>query len=425
MVQPFLPENLDTAARLAVSGLVGLAVGIERQRSGHAVGSDQDFAGIRTFLLLGLLGGLGGLLLTHDASLLGVVLVAAGAALTVGAYVVTAQKGSAHAIDGTTEVAALVVLALGVLAGGGALSTAAGLGALVVLVLAEKRFLHGWVEHLDETELRAALQFAVLALVVLPILPETIATPVGVITPRATWMLVLIISGLNFAGHLARRIVGGHRGYAVAGALGGLVSSTAVTWGFSRNSRQHESRRPAYAAGVIAASTVLFPRVLVVVFLLNASVALAVWPYFVAPLVAGILCSLWTTRMPAASQTASDQAPANPLQLGAALQMAVLFQFVLLLMAFVRSRFGDAGIYTTAALFGVTDVDAISVAMTRMNDGDFASIAARAIAVAVASNTLAKAVIAAAIGRGAFRTRTVLALVLMLASLLASLVLLP
>jgi uncharacterized membrane protein (DUF4010 family) len=425
MAEPFFPETLDTAARLAVAGLVGLAAGIERQRSGHTVGPAPDFAGTRTFLLIGLLGGLGGLFITHDAQLAGVALVAAGALLVVGAYVMTAKKDTENAIDGTTEVAALVVLALGMLAGGGALRLTAGLAALVVLALAEKNRLHGWVDHVDPVEMRAALHFAVLALVILPLLPATIASPVGEFTPRATWILVLVISGLNFAGHLARRVIGRERGYAVTGALGGLVSSTAVTWGFARSSQDDAALRPAYAAGVTAASTVLFPRVLVLVLLLNPRVALSAMPYFAAPFLVGAACSWWFARTPSAPGEAVIESPRSPLRLGAALQMALVFQLALLLMTFVRGQFGDAGIYTTAALFGVTDVDAISVAMTRTNDAAFAPVAARAIVVAVASNTAAKAVIAATVGRGAFRTRATLALTAMLASMLTSLALVP
>jgi len=424
MSMPIFPETLDTAARLAVATLVGLAVGIERQRSGHTVGPDQDFAGPRTFLLIGLLGGLGGLFITHDAALVGSALVAAGALLAVGAYVMTARGKSEHAIDGTTEAAALVVLALGLLAGGGALKFAAGIGALVILALAEKHRLHGWVDHLDPVEMRAALHFAVLALVVLPILPTTIPTPVGDLTPRATWMFVLIISALNFGGHLARRVVGRERGYAVTGALGGLVSSTAVTWGFARSSRDEEILRPAYAAGVVAACTVLVPRVAVVTFALDRDVGIAILPYLAAPFIAGTAFTSWVARAPSVSQSSAEEAPRNPLRLGAALQMALAFQVVLLLMALVRTKFGDAGVYTTAALFGTTDVDAITVAMTRMDQGGFATVAARAIVVAVSSNTLVKLIIAATIGRGAFRVRVTLALGVMLAALVASLVLL-
>lgn len=425
MPSPVFPDSLDTAARLAVAGLVGLAVGIERQRSGHASGPHQHFAGTRTFLLIGLLGGLGGLFVANDAALVGTALVAAGALLAVGAYVMSARRGTADAVDGTTEAAALVVLALGLLAGGGALRLASGAGALVVLVLAEKRRLHSWVNRLDPAEMRAALHFAVLALVILPLLPATLPSPIGTLTPRGTWIFVLLISALNFSGHVARRLVGVERGYAVTGALGGVVSSTAVTWGFARESRRDASMGDAYAAGVIAACTVLFPRVLVVVTLLNHDVALAAVPYLVAPCAAGVVFTWWTgrTHQAAASPVASSEL--SPLRLGAALQMAVAFQLVLLLVTIVRHRFGDAGVYTSAALFGATDVDALAVAMTRSGDGAFAAVAARAIGVGIVSNTVLKIGVALVIGRGAFRRWTVLALTVMLAALVGSLVLLP
>ena len=420
-----LPETLDTATRLAVAGLVGLAVGIERQRSGHASGPHQHFAGTRTFLLIGLLGGLGGLFIAYDAQLVGAGLVFAGAALVVGAYIMTARRGTAAAIDGTTEAAALIVLALGTLAGGGALRLTSGIAALVVLALAEKQVLHRWVGRLDPTEMRAALQFAVLALVVLPVLPSTIATPIGTLTPRATWIFVLIISALNFAGHLARRLVGPAHGYALTGALGGMVSSTAVTLGFSRESAKHVALRVAYATGVVAACTVLLPRVLIVTTLLNHDVARWLWPLLLPPFAIGVLMSWWMSRQHTTSKQADAAGLHSPLGLVSALQMAVAFQVVLLILAFVRTRFGDAGIYTSAAIFGTTDVDALTIAMTRAEPGVRASVSARAIGVGIASNTIVKLSLVLAIGRGVFRVRTSIALVVMLAVLIASLLLIP
>lgn len=419
------PDSLDTAIRLAVAGLVGLAVGIEREHSGHAIGPAQHFAGTRTFLLIGLLGGLGGLFVACDAVLAGTALVAAGALLVVGAYVVTARSGTAHAVDGTTEAGALVVLALGVLAGGGALRLASGIGAVVVLALAEKRRLHGWVNRLDPIEMRAALQFAVLALVVLPLLPATLASPLGELTPRATWIFVLIVSALNFSGHVARRIVGVERGYAVTGALGGVVSSTAVTWEFARESQRETAHGAAHATGVVAASTVLFPRVLIVVTLLNRDVAMATLPYLAAPFLAGTGFAWWTGRLRHSAKGVEQTAELSPLRLGAALKLAAAFQLVLLLMVIVRRQFGDAGVYTSAALFGATDVDALSVAMTRSGEAAFATVAGRAIGVGIASNTALKLGVSLVVGRGDFRLRASFALAVMLAALIGSLLLLP
>jgi len=420
-----LPETLDTATRLAVAGLVGLAVGIERERSGHASGPHQHFAGTRTFLLIGLLGGLGGLFVAYDAQLAGAALILAGARLVVGAYVMTARRGTADAVDGTTEAAALLVLALGVMAGGGTLRLTSGIAALVVLALAEKQLLHRWVSRLDPIEMRAALHFAVLALVVLPVLPSTIATPVGALTPRTTWMFVLIISALNFAGHLARRMVGPAHGYALTGALGGVVSSTAVTLGFSRESAKHAALRVAYATGVVAACTVLLPRVLVVTTLFNHDVALRLWLFLAPAFAGGVLMTWWMSRQHSTSKHADSAELRSPLGLASALQMAVAFQVVLLILAYVRTRFGDAGIYTSAAIFGTTDVDALTIAMSRAGTGVSASVAARAIGVGIASNTVVKLGLTLAIGRGAFRVKAGIALVVMLAILIGSVLFIP
>jgi uncharacterized membrane protein (DUF4010 family) len=213
---------------------------------------------VRTFLLLGLLGGLGATLSDLAGPAVGLVVVAAGATLVVGAYIVTARSGD---VDGTTEVSALVVLAAGALAGTGHLALASGLSALTALVLVEKGRSHALVHRLHSETLEAAARFAVLALVVLPLLPEGPLGPAPGLRPRELWALVLLFSGLSFGGFLALRLAGPDRGYALAGLLGGLVSSTAVTLSFSRESRHETAPGRALGSGVIAACTVLLVRV--------------------------------------------------------------------------------------------------------------------------------------------------------------------
>ena len=213
-------SNVARAANLEGAALIGLGVGLEREWSGHASGPNARFAGLRTFLLLGIVGGVAGLLLSVGSMAAGSVAMAGGMALGVAAYVATVRRPNTE-IDGTTQTAALAVLVLGALAGIGWLALAAGAGSVIVLALSEKTRLHWLVRRLSERELRAALQFAVLALVVLPLLP---AGPIGgplAIRPRALWTIVLFFSALNFAGFVARRAVGPTVGYAVAGMLGG------------------------------------------------------------------------------------------------------------------------------------------------------------------------------------------------------------
>ena len=189
----------ETPLRLAVAGLVGMAVGLEREWSGHATGPGARFAGIRTFTLIGAIGGVAGLLLEATAELMAVVLVLAMAALTLAAYVIASSK-TADAVDGTTETAALLMLGGGLLAGLGELRLASGIAAVTVLLLAEKETIRGFIKRIGREELQAALQFAVLALVVLPLLPEGPYGPLGGVRPRALWTVVLVFSGVNFAG---------------------------------------------------------------------------------------------------------------------------------------------------------------------------------------------------------------------------------
>ncbi|HEY7026006.1 MAG TPA: DUF4010 domain-containing protein [Gemmatimonadales bacterium] len=390
---------------LVVAALIGLAVGIEREWSGHASGPHARFAGVRTFFLLGIIGGAAGLLVNADAELTGAVLIAGGAALSVAAYVMAARRGP-ESIEGTTETAAIAVLAIGALAGTGATGLAAGVGAVVVLALREKTALHRLVGRIGDVEMRAAFQFAVLALVILPLLPAGPYGPLGGVEPRKLWLVVLIMSGLSFIGYVARRVVGTSHGYAVTGILGGVISSTAVTLNFSRRSREHQTLAVPLAIGVIGACTVLPVRVLVVTLALNSSLALPLIPYLAPPFVVGlawVLIPLLRHRVKAEREKDEDESR-NPLRLGSAIGMAIGFQAVLMLVAFVRERFGDQGVLPTAALLGFTDMDALTLAMNRLgNNEQTLSLAARALSIGIISNTVLKLGIATVLGRGRFR----------------------
>ena len=396
---------LASALHLAIAGLVGLAVGLEREWSGHASGPRARFAGIRTFFLLGLLGGTAGLLLWLGFAAAGAALLGMGALFVAVAYVMAVRRAEAE-LDGTTEGAALVVLGLGALAGVGELGLAGGATPLVVLALGEKERLHGLVHRIGERELRAALEFAVLALVVLPLLPVGPYGPLGGVRPRALWGIVVLLSGLNFAGYLARRAIGPDRGYGLTGLLGGLVSSTAVTLQFARTSREVPRFGASLALGVIAASTVLIPRVTLVSAVLNPAVAVALLPYVIPPLLVGAaLVLLALRRRDPAGEPVPDEA--TPLRLASAIQMAVLFQAAMMAVTAVRHLWGDSGVLASAVLLGLTDLDALTVSMSRVaQSGDGVALAAQAIGVGLLSNTIVKLALAATVGTGRFARAT-------------------
>jgi uncharacterized membrane protein (DUF4010 family) len=413
---------IDRAATqaLIVATLGGAAVGLERQWSGHADGPQARFAGIRTFAMLGALGGLSGWMWTLGATALAAVLLAGAIALTVAAY----AAASRVEVDGTTEVAALIVLASGVLAGMGDLRVASGIIAVDLLLLVEKSRLHAIAQRLDDVELRAGVRFAVMALVVLPLLPEGPYGPFGAVRPRQLWMLVLFFSGLSFLGRVLDRMLGPTRGYLVSGAIGGLVSSTNVTLTFARSSRREPSLARPLARGAIAANAVLFLRVCAAVAVLNAALLVPLMRYLAAPAaIAALAVAIGTRREPPRAD-ASAVAPRNPLQLVAAVQMAALFQIVLIAVPLVDRQFGQLGHLTTAAILGLTDVDALTVSMAReVAPTVSADIAGLAIAIGILANTLLKAAIALVLGDRQFRTIVAATLAVMAAATVASIAL--
>ena len=399
--------DTDPLVGLGVATLIGLVIGIERQWSGHATGPQARFGGVRTFFMLGLIGGLSGVFLQGGWTAPATVLLAGGAGLLLAAYIISSRRPGADA-DATTEVAGLVVLALAVVAVLGWYLLAAGISALVVLALREKKLLHRAVDRIGEDEFRAAVQFAVLALVVLPLLPEGPYGPLGGLRPRALWGVVLLFSGLSFAGYIARRVAGPDLGYPITGLLGGVLSSTAVTLHFSRQSRREPRFSSPLALGVLAACTVLLPRVTIVAAILNPAVALALLPYLIPPAIVGtiILLTVFLRRNKDKAGTAEFE-DKSPLRLWTAIQMAAALQAVIMAITFVRETWGSPGILASAAVLGLTDVDALTLSMSTMGEGEaVVALGAQAIAVGIMANTILKLTLALVLGSGSYRWRT-------------------
>lgn len=410
-------NELELVARLAIAALAGMAVGLEREWSGHATGPHARFAGIRTFFLIGAIGGISGWLLDSAAPLVAAALLLATGALIVAAYLTAAGRG-AQAIDGTTETVAILVLGVGLLAGMGFLRVASGAVAVILLVLGEKDLIRRFVGRIGQEEMRAALQFAVLALVVLPLLPEGPIERLGGMEPRALWAVVLLFSGLNFAGYLARRALGDSRGYPVMGALGGLVSSTLVTLSFSRQSRQEPASALPMAIGTVAACTVLIPRVLGVTLILNPALlpraALGLAPIFTLGV---LLVLLGWKHLLEGNPGHPPPPPRNPLQFRSALLMGLGFQVVLILLREVTQRFGEAGVLASAAVLGLTDMDALTYGMNRLAEApELVALAAMAITLGVTVNSAFKSLLGGVLGSGPYRRLILPALLLLTAA---------
>lgn len=404
---------------IVVAALGGAAVGVERQRSGHASGADARLGGVRTFTLIGGASGLAGWLMTippTNGGAVGIVLAAGAVALVIVSYVATSRRD----VDATTEAAALVVIGAGLAAGLGWLALASAVIAVSTLLLIEKSTLHALVGRIDDEELRAAARFGVMAIVILPLLPAGPFGPFQGIKPRELWILVLFFTGISFGGYLARRLFGAGRGYPIAGLLAGIVSSTNVTFTFARLSRHDRAMARPLALGAVGACTMLFPRVLAATSVLNLAVARALWPYLAAPFAVGVFALLLLWRRSSDEVGAADM-PSNPLQFGPALQMAVLFQAVLFAVDAARRWFGDAGLLTSGAVLGLTDVDALTISMSRLSGtGLTPAIAAQAIAIGIGANCVLKAGLAVGLGASRFSQITAVVLAAMAASLAAA-----
>lgn len=422
--------ELDLAARLAVAALAGLAAGIERERSGHATGPNARFAGVRTFFLFGLAGGTAGLLAASGFALGAAMLLGAGGAFAVAAYLAATRRPAPEgatdpALDGTTEVAALAVLAIAMLAGLGHLGVAAGAAALMTLALGEKTRIQGWVRRLGEREFAAALQFAVLALVVLPLLPRGPLPQLAGIMPRSLWTIVLAICGINFAAYVAVRLVGASRGSLVTGLLGGLFSSTLTTLTFARRSREQPELAGALATGALAACSVMPLRVLAVGWLLEPQLAAPLRPYaFVTSGVGALVVALLRRRDAVADGIAPAAPKGSPLRLAASLRLAALFQLGFWLTDALREHLHPRSLVATGALLGLIEMDMLAATMARVAADDLlAVVAAQAVAAGIAADTALKLGLVLALGAPAYRRRAGVGLALLFGATLAVLAL--
>jgi uncharacterized membrane protein (DUF4010 family) len=385
--------------RLLVAGLLGGLIGLERERSEARAGGRAHFAGVRTFPIFAIMGA-GVTLIAGDIGIATVAAFLGVAALVVVSYVQTSRQGD---LGSTTEMAALATYWAGAMAGAGALVMAGAIGIGVAVLLALKTRLEAFPRTLTSEELEAALTLAVIAAVVLPVLPNRGYGPWGVWNPRQLWGMVVIVCGLSFAAFVAMRLWGSTRGVYLSGLLGGLVSSTAVTVSFAARSRDHPAhgRRLAVAGGF--ASLVMVLRIGLLTAVAGPAALRPLGPVLGAMVAgAGVAAALLGRR----GATAGDSEPrvTNPFSLGQALRFAVLYAVVLLAVEAAARYLGAWGVAAAAVLAGFTDVDAITLSLAGLADTEpSAGAAAGGIALAALANTAAKAGYAAWLGSPSFR----------------------
>lgn len=383
---------------LGVALALGFLVGLERGWHERMAAEGARVAGIRTFALIGLLGGLVVMLGRVTTPIILPITFAAVAALLIAAHALQSRRDGDAGI--TTLVAAMLTFALGALAVAGHAEIAIAVAVIVSLILGAKPHLHGALTRVSETELRAVFKLLLISLVALPLIPNRGYGPGGVLNPYEIWWLVVLIAALSSAGYFAMRLAGPGRGLLVTGALGGLASSTALTLSFARMHKRSPAALDApLSVGILLACAMMFPRIWIEAALVRPSLAPSLIPPLLVMAVVATAGLLWRRPASASAPAEAVETLANPFEMRTALQFGVLLALVMLLSHHGRTLFGDHGVYMVAAIAALGDVDAITLALARAAGNDLdAVVAQRAIVLSAAINTLTKGAIAAVIG---------------------------
>jgi len=391
-------DDAQILIRLTVALGIGLLIGLERGWKERGAHGGSRVAGVRTFALISVLGALWSML----ADELGVVILGiaflALAIVVVSAHVLSAMHDQDYGI--TTTVAALLTFALGAAMMRFEPMLVSGIAVLVATILGVKPILHRWVQALERQDLYAILQMLLISVVLLPVLPNRNMGSWLVLNPYELWLMVVLIAGVSFSGYFAIKVLGPRMGVGLTSAFGGLVSSTAVTLSFSRMGARSPELHRVLSAGVLFAAGTMFPRTLMLAAILNPAVA---WKLLPAMVVMAVVCyavAVWLWRTAPSEATIAHDAPRNPLELKSALGFGALLAVVMVLARWLREWLGDMGVYLLAALSGVTDVDAVTLSMSRMSQSDLpVVVASQAIMVAAVVNTAVKGGLALAIAR--------------------------
>lgn len=391
-MHPFLLSLIASAGLGALIGLV--RQWSEQLEKPHGV----EYSGVRTFTFWSVLGCVAAFLSSaYSPAVLPVVVAAIGIH-----YVVRAEASGS-----TTFAASLLTVLIGALVYWQHHQEAVFISATTGVLLGLKTRIHAWTRAFNTADIHATLQFIAITGVILPLVPDRNLGPFNAFNPFSTWLLVVLISGLGFAGYVAMRMLGTSAGILLTSLLGGLASSTASTLAFSRQSHEDPGLSRAYAMAVVAACSVMLPRVLIIVGVLNRELALQLILPFVVMLVpaAGYGLWLWFNRQPAGNE-AKGPAISNPLNLVTAVKFALLYAGIAILVKAAASfEILQTSLLPISFVSGLTDVDAISLSVAgNQGSGTIAmSLATKAIVVAIAANSLLKAGLTQALGSKAFR----------------------
>ncbi len=399
-LDPMDIEQQSLVVRLFIAIGIGFLIGLEREYAKRVVDKEEQFAGVRTYPFIALFGFLSSFLAERYgewafiAGLIGFITV------VVVTYVMTAKAGS-YGI--TTELSGVITFLLGALVFNNHILFAIIITVIVTSLLSLKVKLHEFITTLTPQDIRAFIQFTIISAVVLPFLPDEPFGPGGVWNLHDIWLMVILVTGISLAGYVASKIMGARRGTLITGLIGGLVSSTAVTLSLAKRSRTHTSTtRMVAAVGIVAATAVMYPRILLETWVVNPALAI----HLILPIVfitAVAVAAAFLIHRQVGNSASDTLALTNPLNFRVAVQFAAAYMAVQWLMALAAEHYSAQGLYGASLVFGATDMDAITLSVARKIPPTETLQGATAILLATLSNTVMKFLIVVFFGDKSLR----------------------
>lgn len=387
-LENFQLTEFDFLIRMLVTAGIGFVLGLEREFSQHSENSEV-FAGLRTFTLVALFGFLAaylGVTFTYwifIAGFLGVVTIVSIS------YWVTSNKGD---IGSTTEFAVIFTFLLGGLVLVGNINLSLALTVIALVLLSLKLTFRTMIGQLSQKELYAFVRFVVVALLILPFLPDNYFGPYNIINPREVGWIIVLVSGIGFVGYILMKFLGTDRGILLTSILGGLVSSTLVTFTFSKNSKETPQLSQNYAVGIFAAATIMVVRIFLLVFIFNKEMLVElIIPLLILLLTAFGVAVFFYKRQYGKPALIDKIVLGDPLNIKNAVFFGIFYMGILLLVSYANHTYGTKGIYVSSAISALTDIDAIAISVSKLGGTTMNILFAQnAILIATLSNTVVK-----------------------------------
>ncbi|WP_438969597.1 MgtC/SapB family protein [Methylophaga sp.] len=393
-----MTTEIESLYYLLIALAIGLMIGIERGWQERASLDGQRIAGVRTYGLIGLLGGVFGVLTQKFGPLLlGLGFIALSTVIGIIFLAKQRQEGDWGI---TSLVAALLVFILGALATTGAVLQASSIAVVTVVLLSYKPQLHNLIGRLQIEELRAGMKLLLISVVMLPVLPDQGYGPWQSLNPYRIWLMVVLIATISFAGYFAIKIGGARRGILFTGLFGGLASSTAVTLHLSRLGKQNADLVSIVASAILIACGTMYLRIIIVIALLAPSLLSSIWWLMLLMATLTFFPLVFYQKGSVGHQLLNTSSTLkNPLDLKMAFGFGAILTIVMLLSVVLRQVYGDAGLMTLAAMSGIADVDAILLSLIGIAGNDLGiRLFVMGCVIAASMNSFLKAIMSSVIG---------------------------